>query len=735
MNKINLFGATRLTMKMGTTMNKFAVTALAMGVMQVAQAQVGITNVTSASLADQGTEVRLAFNGLPKQPKAYQLNNPARLVLDFEGVANKVATPDLAVNTKEVASVKTESDNQRSRITVNLNEFGAFTTKTEGNNLVVKVTPRLGGTATRNSANPNRQVQSVGLANIGFERGSQNEGLVNIRLLSGNTPVDVQQQGSRIVVRMLGSKVPTHLARRLNVGEYGTPVTTVDAYNEGNNGVIVIQPSGNYEYMAYQTDDRLTISVKRPVDTNVITNRAKKVYTGKKVSLDFQDIEVRRVLQLLADFTNNNLVAADSVQGQITIRLKDVPWDQALDIIMQTKNLDKRQNGNVIWIAPVAELLKKEKEEAELKAIEVRQRPIQTDYIKLNYAKASEVLKLLTDVRKENQQAKESSNASAGNPADSLSLDTLLSPRGSAVSDDRTNTLIINDTADNLDKIRKMLALVDIPLRQVMVEVRIVRATNEFTKSLGVKWGVRSTGLPGNRNLLVGGSETTLFNLRDPQAAQIPGSDREGVSYTIERPSNLNVDLGIANAAGKIAFGLLSLSDMLLDLELNAAQADGLTEIVSTPKVLTADKRKAVIRSGTQIPYQTISNNGGIATATTEFKDAVLLLEVTPSITPEGKIGLELNVNKDSVGIAANNGEFTIDTNHINTNVLVNNGETIVLGGVFEGRTGNSVTKVPFFGDLPVVGNLFKKTEKLDSRNELLVFVTPRIVTDSNMNR
>ncbi|MFB2538280.1 type IV pilus secretin PilQ [Acinetobacter sp. c3-l95] len=711
---------------MGFTMNKFAITALAMGMMQVAQAQVGITNVTSTTSTDQGTELRMAFNGLPQQPKAYQLNNPSRLVLDFEGVANKVATTDLTVGSNEVSNVVTESDSQRSRVTVNLKEFGAFTTKTEGNNLVVKVTPKLSVGST--TVNPNRQAQSIGLANIGFERGSQNEGLVNIRLLSGNTPVDVQQQGSRVVVRMLGSRVPTHLARRLNVGEFGTPVTTVDAYNEGNNGVIVIQPTGNYEYMAYQTDDRLTISVKRPADiNNVVTNRAQKTYTGKKVSLDFQDIEVRRVLQLLADFTGNNIVAADSVQGQITIRLKDVPWDQALDVIMKTKGLDKRQNGNVIQVAPVAELLKTEKEEADMRAQSARQIPIQTDYIKLNYAKASAVLKLLTDVRANNDKSREATNAGNGNPADNLSLDTLLSPRGSAVSDDRTNTLIINDTAQNIDKVRKMLSLVDVPLRQVMIEVRIVRATNEFTKNLGVRWGVFTPSAGGRNSLVVGGSTISLGDLANGGGSRAPSG--------AELMNNLNVDLGIANAAGRVAFGLLRLSDLALDLELSAAQADGLTEIVSTPKVLTADKQKATIKSGTQIPYQTMSNVGGVAMATVSFKDAVLLLDVTPSITPEGKIGMELNINKDSIGTTAENGELTVDTNHINTNVLVGNGETIVLGGVFESTNSSRVTKVPVLGDLPVVGSLFKRTQKVDNRNELLVFVTPRIVADNSVNR
>lgn len=719
-------GEMGLVMKMGFTMNRFAMTTIALGVMQVASAQVGITQVVPMQLGDQGTELRVMFDGLPVQPKAYQLDAPSRLVLDFDGASNKLATSNVAVNTAEIASVDAQADSERSRLTINLKESSTFTTRTEGNTFILKVASGLvAPVATTNTTNQPVSTKPVnGLSNIGFERGAQGEGLVNIQLLSAGTPVDVQQQGSKVVVRLLGSKVPTHLARRLNVTDFATPIVTVDAYNEGSNGVIVIQPSGSYEYMAYQAEDKLTISVKRPVEKQA-TTRTAQTYTGKKISLDFQDIEVRRVLQLLADFTDVNLVAADSVQGQITLRVKDVPWDQALDIILKSKNLDKRRNGNVIWIAPVTELLKAEKDEADAIAQSVKLAPIQTDYIQLNYAKVADIQKLIT----ERKNSSSSGSGSSNNSNNDELAGSLLSPRGSISVDVRTNTLIVNDTAQKIDGIRKMIELVDVPVKQVMIEARIIRATNEFTKDFGVKWGILSQGITNNNNLLVGGSDTTLWNLRKPEKDSATG----GWKYLIERPDNLNVDLGVKkDGAGRIAFGLINMSDFMLDLELSAAQADGQTEIVSTPKVMTMDKQKAVIKSGVELAYQTVEGTGTNQTVSTEFKEILLLLDVTPSITPDGKVSMQLNIAKDAPDYSRMiNGQPPIDKNQIETNVLVNNGETVVLGGVFESADGHNVKKIPFLGDLPLIGGLFKNTSKLDSKNELLIFVTPRIVNDT----
>lgn len=706
---------------MSSHLRQFSMAAVSVAIMQVVSAQVTMTNVVPMQVAGQGTEIRVMFNGLPPQPQAYQVENPSRLILDFNQAKQSLSQTAIPVATTEASSIDVASDEQRARLTVNLNEKSAFTTRVEGNTFILKINKE-GQTSSLPNLAPVANIQKQGVSDIGFQRGNNGEGLVGINLAGPNTPVDVQQQGSKVVVRLLGNKLPAHLVRRLNVNDFSTPVSVIDAYNEGQNGVITIQSSGSYEYMAYQAENKLTISLKRPEEKKGLKNpQSANAYAGKKISLDFQDIEVRRVLQLLADFTGINMVAADTVQGNITLRLKDVPWDQALDIILKTKNLDKRRNGSVIWIAPVTELIKSEEDEAKALAQSVKLSPLQTEYIQLNYAKATDIEKLITQGKNNGNSG--SSNSS--NTSDPLgdSVGSLLSPRGTISTDPRTNTLIINDTAQKIDQIRKMIDLLDVSVKQVMIEARIVRATTDFTKEMGVKWGILSQGITKNNDLLVGGSDTTLWDLKTP--------DDDG-KYTIQRPDNLNVDLGVTAAgASRIAFGLISLSDFMLDLELSALQADGYGEVISTPKVLTADKQKAKVSSGQQIPYQTTSTAGGAATATTEFKDALLSLDVTPSITPDGKVQMQLNITSDSRGGVAPNGEIILNKNEINTNVLVENGETVVLGGIFEQETSNTQTKVPFFGDIPYIGRLFRKDAKSENKRELLIFVTPRIVNDS----
>lgn len=703
---------------MNSQLRQFTMATVAIAITQVAAAQTTMTNIVPMKIPGQGTEIRVMFNGLPPQPQAYQLDNPSRLILDFDNAKQNIGQTSIPVSSDEASTVDVAADDQRSRLTVNLKNSGAFTTRVEGNTFILKINNANQAPSLPSYVSPVVNKQNQGIADIGFQRGNAGEGQVIVSLSGANTPVDVQQQGSKVVIRTLGNKIPAHLLRRLNVNDFATPVSSVDAYNDGSNGVITIQSLGSYEYMAFQAENKLTVSLKRPAENKLARPNASQSYTGKKISLDFQDIEVRRVLQLLADFTGINMVAADSVQGNITLRLKDVPWDQALDIILKTKNLDKRRNGSVIWIAPVTELIKAEEDEAKALAQSVKLAPIQTEYIQLNYTKVADVLKLLEDSRNpKGAEANRTTNT------ESLALESLLSLRGSAVADTRTNTLIINDTANNIDKIRKMIDLLDVSIKQVMVEARIVRASTDFTKEMGVKWGILSQGITRNNDLLVGGSDQTLWDLRKP--------DDDG-KYTITRPDNLNVDLGVTTSgASKIAFGLISMSDFMLDLELSALQSDGYGEVISTPKVMTADKQKAKVASGQQIPYQTTQTAGGAATATTSFKDALLSLDVTPSITPDGKVQMQLNITSDSPAGTAPNGEIILNKNEVNTNVLVDNGETVVLGGIFEQETKNSQTKVPFLGDIPYLGRLFRKDVKSDNKRELLIFVTPRIVNDS----
>ncbi|ENU86760.1 hypothetical protein F973_00973 [Acinetobacter sp. CIP 102129] len=714
--KDSLFGEAKT---MNHAFRQFSMGAVAIAIMQVASAQVSMTNIVPMNLADQGTEIRVMFNGLPPQPQAYQLEQPSRLILDFDKAQQSLKQTSIPVSTSEASSIEVAADDQRSRVIVNLKDAGAFTTRIEGNTFVLKINSvRPSATNTPAVA---RQPQQ-GVSNIGFQRGKDGEGLVVIDLLGGNTPVDVQQQGSKIVVRTMGNKIPAHLARRLNTNDFATPVASVDAYNDKGNGVITIQSAGSYEYMAYQAENKLTISLKRPEDKSPAKAKS-QIYTGNKISLDFQDIEVRRVLQLLADFTGINMVAADTVQGNITLRLKDVPWDQALDIVLKTKNLDKRRNGNVIWIAPVSELIKAEEEEAKAIAQSVKLAPLQTEYIRLSYAKAADIEKLIT-------QGKNSSNNnnSSGMANNDTLVDGLLSPRGTVSTDPRTNTVIINDTSQKIDQIRKMVDLLDVSIKQVMVEARIVRASTDFSKEMGVKWGILSQGITRNNDLLVGGSDTTLWNLRKPEK----NSETGGYKYEIERPQNLNVDLGVTSqGASRIAFGLISLSDFMLDLELSALQADGYGEVISTPKVLTADKQKASVQSGVEVPYQSAEGGGANAVSKTEFKEIVLKLDVTPSITPDGKVQMQLDIKNDSIAGVTQQGEFYLNKNMLNTNVLVDNGETVVLGGIFEEENVNKQTKVPFLGDLPYVGKLFRRDSKTENKRELLIFVTPRIVNDT----
>lgn len=740
---MNRFLATRIDQYKGNNgtgaafMNKLALaTACALSV-QVAFAaeRVSLNQVLSVSLPNNETELRLVFDGTPPAPQAYQIERPARLVLDLPQTKSGLASRYQNLTTKHARSLTVIDNQELTRLVINLVETGGYTTRVEGNTLILKMgAPTLG--AAVSVSNPNRVAavptqtaapvttgQRAGLEvlDIDFRRGSGGDGQVLVNLSDASIPVDVQQQGSKVVARFLGTRLPERLRRRLDVNDFATPIKVVDAYNEGNNGIIVIQPQGDFEYLAYQADNKLTISVK-PQTKDPVKRREAPTYTGQKLSLNFQDIEVRSVLQLIADFTGFNLVASDTVNGRITIRLQNVPWDQALEIILKTKGLDKRKSGNVIMVAPAVEIAAREKLEIEASQQVEQLAPLRTEYIQLSYAKAADIQTLITSGR--NNGISGSANRGGAGSRGYVNVGSLLSSRGTMSIDARTNTLIIQDTAAKIDSIRELIEKLDVPIKQVMIEARIVRATDAFSKELGVKWGVLTDGVATNRNLLVGGSDTTLFDLRDPEE-----NDFGGVSYTIERPTNLNVDLGVTSTgASKIAFGLISMSDVMLDLELSALQADGKGEIVATPKVLTTDKQKARIAAGTQIPYQTATSSGATAI---QFINAELSLEVTPSITPDGRIGMELFVNSDSPGEVQATGVRAIDTNRVATNVLVDDGQTVVLGGIFQNQTSNSTTKTPFLGDLPYVGRLFKKDVQSNNKQELLIFVTPRLVNNN----
>ncbi len=706
------------------------VSAYAIVMPAYASSQVTLTGISSAALPNNETELRLAFDGTPPNPQAYQLDKPARLVVDLPNAKSSLASRYQDIGSGNARSLAVVDNAERTRLVVNLSQASGYSTRVEGNTLILKV----GGskasaaktvatsTAQSSSAAPvagNRNAPYE-VTDVDFRRGGAGEGNVLIALNNPNAPVDVQQQGTKIIARFLGTKLPERLRRRLDVNDFATPIKTIDAYNEGNNGVLVIQPQGDFEYLAYQADNKLTISVK-PVVQQKSAIAKPQTYTGQKLSLNFQDIEVRSVLQLIADFTGLNLVASDTVAGKITIRLQNVPWDQALDIVLKTKGLDKRRNGNVIMIAPADELAAREKIEIQNNRQVEQLAPLTTQYIQLSYAKANDLLTLITSGRNNG-----GGGLSGGNGSDA-NVGSLLSPRGTVSIDARTNTLIVQDTAVTIEKVREMIARLDVPIKQVMIEARIVRASDTFSKELGVQWGILSHGVASRPSVLVGGSETTLFDLRDPQTRTVNG--QTGVGYTITRPDNLSVDLAATGTgASSIALGIMSISDIMLDLTLSALQADGKGEVIATPKVLTLDKQKARVAAGTQIPYQQAAASGA---TTVQFINAELSLEVTPSITPDGRVGMDLLVNADSPGDAAPNGQLTINTNRLQTNVLVDDGQTVVLGGIFQNQISNSTTKVPFLGDLPYLGRLFRHTQQRNDKQEMLIFVTPRLVNNA----
>ncbi|MGP5272031.1 type IV pilus secretin PilQ [Psychrobacter faecalis] len=768
--------------------SSFAISVLAMSMVaisSIAHAEQRINNVSVVQTAPAVTQMRLGFAGKPVLPAAYQLDNPSRLVLDFEQVQNGLASRFSEYNVGMINDVTTLNSDNTTRLIVGLKQAGNYTTAIEGNNLLLTISDPsrpvvnqvvtndpvqdvLNGNAAitttavvtpivesssvavapiktrvvKNQAvatqapadtmvvrvNPllspqlaasqvSKQYSYDGLTAVNFTKGNDGGGNVSIALANEAIPVDVQRQGNKLVVRLTGSTVPRNLLRRLNVNS--GLVDSIDTKNQGQNGVITINVKEDFEYQAYQSGNQLNINIRKPELIREPTLE-EKVYTGEALSMEFQDVEIRSVLDILAQFTEMNIVASDSVAGNITLRLINVPWDQALDIILKSKNLGKRENGNVILVAPSTELAEQEARELEAQQAVESYAPLRTEYIRLSYAKAADVLTLIS-------QGSGSTGSSGTGNANSVDNNTLLSNRGTVTVDERTNTLIIKDVAESIENIHKLIGKIDIPVRQVMIEARIVSATDSFSKEIGVRWGILSNGAANNRNLLVGGSNQTLWDLKDfdVETTTVNGQTVSYPKYDISRPDNLNVDLGVANPAGRIAFGLLSMSDVMLDLELSALQADNRGEVISTPKILTADKQTAKVSSGTQIPYQEASASGA---TTTSFKEAALSLEATPNITPDGKIGLQLLITNGTPTII--NNQVAIAEDSISTNVIVEDGQTVVLGGVFKNRKSNGVDKVPFLGDLPYVGRAFRKDVRNNAKEELLIFVTPKLIND-----
>ena len=664
---------------------------------------------------------------LASPPQGFAVTNPPRIAVDLPDTVNAMGRTQIEAGEGDLKSVSIVQTANRTRLVMNLARNLTYTQAIDGNQLVVTIDGSQAQTSTASvptspSSAPTLFAEPAAgvsvrynLRDVDFRRGQSSEGRVVVDLSSANIGIDIRQQGRQVVVDFLSTNVPRNLVRRLDVGDFGTPVRYVDTFEQGGNARMVIEPRGIWEYSAYQTDTQFILEVK-PVkeDPNRLVQSSTPGYAGEKLSLNFQNVEVRAVLQVIADFTGLNIITSDTVGGNLTLRLKDVPWDQALDIILQAKGLSKRKNGNVVLIAPTDELAAKEKLALEAQNAVSDLEPVRTESFALSYAKAADVKALLSD---KDQR--------------------ILSKRGSANVDERTNTLFIQDTSARLEEARRLVLQLDVPVRQVLIEARIVIADDLWGRQLGARFGTQSAFNTNQYNVGVSGALTdTVSPLGNNPVSRGSSSlvyNGAGASLPIgAQPEQLNVNLPVVGAAGSLGLSILNLgSGNLVNIELSALESDNRGKVVSSPRVITADKKKAVISQGTEIPYLTAAASGATTVA---FKPAVLELSVTPRITPDDKIIMDLDVKKDSVGSLVNSGVGpvpTIDTKKVSTQVLVDNGDTIVLGGIFEQTTRTTVNKVPFLGDIPFLGTLFRNTAKTDDKTELLIFVTPKIVKDT----
>ena len=653
------------------------------------------------------------FDGPAVAPKIFQTNNPARIVLDFAGVKNSLAKKHIPINMGVVTHVSVVNGGGRLRAVINQVEQTPYEFKLQGDTLLLTVeNASMAAASAASSQVAEKDLLGQRIEKIDFRRGPNGEGRILIHLANPNTLVDLREEGGRVIATFLNTTLPRNLAKKLDVTDFATPVKSVTAFSDGKKTRLVVTPvSTAYDYLSYQSDRLLTIEF-RPL-TRAEKEKIKKKkfpYTGQKLSLNFQDIPVRSVLQILADFTGLNIIAADSVKGNVTLRLNNVPWDQALDLILKAKGLGKRKEGNVVWIAPLDEIIKLEKKELEHVQFKEQKEPLRTEIIQLNYATAADIQRVLKGMQRtaaredtgtvpEYATTFDDGRSSAADGA--VGGGSILSPRGEVNIDQRTNILIVKDTPTNLQAIRKLVHRLDRPVRQVLIESRVVIADDNFARELGVKLAARrDTGSPGNTQTSLGGALDAVGSIVDLPAAVGSG------------------------AGGAFGIAIFKLNDYLMRLEISALQAENRGEVISMPKVVTQDQTQASIEQGVEIPFQTVSQNG----TQTQFKEAVLKLDVTPHITPDDKVVMDLLVKKDAPGEKTPQGAIAINKREIRTTVQVANGETVVLGGVYEHEKRKNVDKVPFFGSIPGFGFFFRKVGNIDKKNELLIFITPKIL-------
>ena len=680
-----------------------------------------LQDIQVQSLPGQRIELKLIMSGTAPEPLAFTIDNPARIALDLPDTTLGLTSRRRDVNLGPLDTILTAEANGRTRVVLNLDQMVAYEAKASGNTVTVTLGDGHNYSATNTqfasapTSTPGAAAGGRSISSIDFRRTRDGGGRVVIDLTDPSTPVDIRQEGGRVVAVFKDTSLPANLMRRLDVMDFATPVTTVDALRTNNDTRIVISAEGKYEQLAYQSDNEFTIEVNPVAEqtkegSNLYSET--KEYEGQRLTLNFQDIETRAVLQLLAETSGKNIVVSDTVQGNVTLRLRNVPWDQALDIVMTTKGLDMRQNGNVIIVAPAEEIAARETADLEAKQQISELEPMYSEFLQVNYAKASDLAKLI------------SGGGGGGGK--------MLSERGSIAVDERTNTLLVQDTAERLQDIRRMVTTLDIPIKQVLIETRIVVVNDDFSRDLGVRLGVTAFNENSTDGVTVisgtGQGTDTMVN------SALTNLQSNGTIYPIAVPAltnRYNVNVPVSDAAGRFSLAILE-TDYLVDLELTALEKEGRGEIVSTPRVITANQKEASIEQGVEIPYQQSASSGA---TTVQFKKAVLSLTVTPQITPDNNIIMDLQVHKDNVGDIISTGGLggtvpSIDTRAVETQVLVADGQTVVLGGIYETERRETITKVPFLGDIPVVGNLFKSKQRVDNKAELLIFVTPRILEE-----
>ena len=726
----------------------------------LAWGEVQVKDIEFASLPGDQFEIKLMFSDTPPAPKTYEIGNPARVVMDFPGVGSALSQKKYALGFENARDAVVIADGSRTRLIVNLTESAPFASATNGNTVTLRVgADNSSGIATM-SAQATRAAAESGdfstggpaITEIDFRRGKDGSGTISIDLSQPSVNVDIDRNSSQITLSFYQTTLPERLDRRLDVVDFATPVQTVDSKQEGSKTVIAIEASGQYDYLAYQADGQYVVTIKPLSDAEIEEQSKKFAFNGERLTLNFQNIEVRSVLQIIAEFTSLNLVASDTVTGSITLRLDNVPWDQALEIILKAKGLDKRQEGNVLMVAPSAEIAEQERLQVEANKQLQELAPLETAFVRIKYADAREVFELFTATRTEAGQT-------GGGGRDGNATNTILSERGSAIVDERTNTIILTDTEDKINEFRRLIGEIDVPIKQVLIEARIVIANTDFKKELGATWGLagidklagnttssafgdRTLGFSGRRSGLTPGAgvkESFTYSAdeieRDDGIDGIAGTADDVTTYTRNYDfglgDSLAVDLGVSNPTGSFSLGYLT-DNFLIDLELSALESDGFGEIVSQPKVLTGDKQQAVIKSGTEIAYQKATSSGATSI---EFKEAVLQLEVTPQITPDNRIIMDLLVSQDSVGAFTPTGEPSIDITQIKTQALVGNGQTLVLGGIFQTEEVKGVDKVPVLGDIPFLGRLFRNDLRNVEKREILIFITPKIIDDNLLDR